>query len=76
MKQIDKIKMLVGILEENVGLLENHPEKEKEWEKKRKEYKEKYGDSAIFYDEYPTQGTSRSHIENIARLIRKELLKI
>ena len=77
MKQIDKIKVLVSMLEENVETLENYPEKEKEWEKRRDEYKEKHGDKYYIYCEpYPVLGTSRSHIKDIARLIRKELLKI
>lgn len=35
MKQIEKIKLLVSMLEENVEMLEGYQEKEKEWQKAR-----------------------------------------
>ncbi|HHX62143.1 MAG TPA: hypothetical protein GX707_15755 [Epulopiscium sp.] len=76
MKQIDKIKMLIEILEENVEMLEEYPKKQEEWENKRDEYIKQHGGLYRFYGEYPTPGTSQSHINDIARLIRKELLKI
>lgn len=77
MSQINKIKMLVEMLEENVNKLEEHPTKVKEWEKKRAEYLEKYGkDSGFWGIAYPAQGTSQSHIRDIAKLLRKELLKL
>lgn len=76
MKQIDKIKVLVAMLEENVEMLEDYPTKVREWEEKRSEYNKKHGSNYTFYDEYPSQVTSKSHIKDIAKLIRKELLKI
>lgn len=69
--------MLVAMLEENVEMLEGFTEKEKEWEKRNDERKEKYGDNSYrYYEPYPVLGTSKSHIKDISRLIRKELLKI
>lgn len=76
MKQIDKIKMLTAILAENIELLEEYPTRVEEWEEKKKAYKEKYGENNWGYEPYPIQGTSQSHIKDIARLLRKELLKL
>ena len=77
MKQIDKIKMLTEMLFENVKILEEYPDKVKEWETKRDEYKEKKRVTFCYYSEpYPIQETSQSHIRDIAKILRKELLKL
>lgn len=69
--------MLVGMLEENIEMLESFSEKVEEWERKNDERKEKYGDEYWrHYTPYPSQGTSKSHINDIVKLTRKELLKI
>ena len=73
---MDKIKVLVSMLEENVEMMENHPKRKKEWREQMDKYKEKHGDTRYFYEPCPVLGTSKTHIRDIAKLIRKELLKI
>lgn len=75
--KIDRIKMLTEMLFENIELLEEYPARVKEWEKKEKAYKEKTRDNYYYYREpYPVAGTSQSHVKDIAKLLRKELLKL
>lgn len=75
--KIERVKMLTEMLFENVEMLEEYPEKVKERAEKMKRNKEKYGeDSWNYYEPYPSRGTSETHIRDIAKLLRKELLKL
>ncbi len=67
--KIERVKMLTEMLFENVKMLEEYPEKVKEW-------KEKHAEKYWAYEPYPSRGTSETHIRDIAKLLRKELLKL
>ena len=76
--KIERVKMLTEMLFENVEMLEEYPEKVKAHKKKSKEYYEKHKDERYPYYNvpYPSMGTSETHIRDIAKLLRKELLKL
>lgn len=75
-RQVIKIKMLTEMLIENIDLLNSFPTKLEERNSRMNEHKEKYGDAYWGYEQYPIVGTSESHIKDITKLLRKELLKL